>query len=109
MNIASVQDSSVQLGNLQTQGISLTQKRKADPAKIDATAKEFEAQFIAQMIGTMFATVEEDEMLGGGSAESTFKSFLTDEYGKIIAKSGGVGVADQVKREMLRMQEKGGK
>ena len=30
---------------------------------------------------------------------------MTEEYGKIIARSGGIGVADHVKREMLRMQE----
>lgn len=75
------------------------------PEKIDETAQEFEAQFISQMLSTMFSTIEEDKVTGGGTAEQTFRSFLTDEYGKIIARAGGIGVSDQVKREMLRMQE----
>jgi len=28
------------------------------------------------------------------------------EYGKTIAKHGGIGIADNVQREMLRLQEK---
>lgn len=81
--------------------------RRASPEKIDATAQEFEAQFISQMMGAMFSTVEENAVLGGGSAEETYRSFLNNEYGKIIARSGGIGVADHVKREMLKMQETG--
>jgi peptidoglycan hydrolase FlgJ len=34
-----------------------------------------------------------------------FRSFMLQEYGKVMAATGGVGVADMVKREMLRAQE----
>jgi hypothetical protein len=30
---------------------------------------------------------------------------MIDEYGKLISRSGGLGIADQVKREMLKIQE----
>jgi Rod binding domain-containing protein len=30
---------------------------------------------------------------------------LRDEYAKLVSRSGGVGVADAVLREMLKMQE----
>jgi Rod binding domain-containing protein len=33
-----------------------------------------------------------------------FKSFLTDAMAKQITKAGGIGVADAVSREMLKMQ-----
>ena len=82
-------------------------KRGPSDQEINETSVAFEAQFISQMLGSMNATVEEDSVMGGGDAEQTYKSFLNNEYGKIIAKSGGIGVSDQVKREMLRMQEAG--
>lgn len=77
----------------------------ASAQKIDAIAQDFEAQFLSQMLENMFSTVDTDTFLGGGEAEETYRSFLIDEYGKIMTRAGGIGVADYVKREMLRMQE----
>lgn len=76
-----------------------------DEAKIDEVSKEFEAQFISSMLENMFATVDTNPVLGGGEGEQMYKSLLVDEYGKLISRAGGVGVADHVKREMIRMQE----
>ena len=81
---------------------------KATPEQIDATAQDFEAQFISQMMENMFSTVDTDGALDGGESEKTYRSMMIDQYGKMIAKSGGIGVADQVKREMLKLQEVGG-
>lgn len=78
---------------------------KASPEKIDQVASEFEAQFISQMLGNMFSTVDTNGFLGGGEAEEFYRDMLVDEYGKIIARNGGIGVSDHVKREMLRLQE----
>lgn len=75
--------------------------------KVDEVAQEFEAQFISQMLGNMFSTVEPNSVFGGGQAEETYRSFLVDEYGKLIARAGGIGVADHIKRELLRLQEVG--
>jgi flagellar protein FlgJ len=33
---------------------------------------------------------------------------LNEEYAKVMAKAGGIGLADSVMREMLAMQEQGG-
>jgi peptidoglycan hydrolase FlgJ len=74
-------------------------------AKIDEVAKEFEAQFISQMLENMYSTMETNPLLGGGESEKIYQSMLVDEYGKLISRAGGVGVADHVKREMIRMQE----
>lgn len=79
--------------------------RGASESKMDQVAQEFEAQFISQMLESMFSGLETDGPLGGGQAEDTYRSMLLDEYGKLISRSGGIGVADHVKREMLRLQE----
>lgn len=78
---------------------------KLSAQKIDETANEFEAQFVSQMLSTMFSTVDPNEALGGSDAEEVYQSLLVNEYGKIIARTGGVGVADQVKRIMIGQQE----
>lgn len=90
--------------------LSSAQKAKAaakgaNPEKLNEVAQEFEAQFISQMLGTMFQGVETDGPLGGGEAENIYRSMLIDQYGKAMSRAGGIGVAEHVKREMLRMQE----
>ena len=71
-------------------------------AAAEKAAKDFEAVFINQMLSTMFGT---DGPLGGGPAEGMFRSMMIDQYSKTIAGQGGFGLADQVKREILRLQE----
>ena len=73
--------------------------------KIDKTAEDFESVFLSQMMSHMFEGIDADENFGGGHGEDMVKSLLTDEYGKLIARTGGIGIADYVKREMLTLQE----
>ena len=86
-------------------GMKLRGNAKVSPEKIDAVASEFEAQFVSQMLGTMFSTVDPHESLGGSDSEEVYNSMLVNEYGKILAKTGGIGIADQVKRAMISQQE----
>ncbi|MDP6174733.1 MAG: rod-binding protein [Rhodospirillales bacterium] len=74
-------------------------------AKARETAVEFEAFFLGQMMQPMFANISAEKPFGGGHAEKMWRSMMVDEYGKAMAKSGGIGIADQVQREILRMQE----
>jgi Rod binding domain-containing protein len=71
----------------------------------DAASKEFEAMFITQMLKPMFESLEANPVFGGGKGEEVFKGFLLEEYGKSLSKAGGIGLADNVKQEMIRMQE----
>lgn len=80
-------------------------KKPMSMEKIEATAKDFEAQFISQMLSSMFSTVETANSLGGSETEETYRSFMINEYGKTIARTGGIGIADNIKRSMLSMQE----
>jgi Rod binding domain-containing protein len=78
-------------------GTTAAQTRKA--------AEDFEAVFLAQMLQPMFETVEVDGLFGGGQAEETWRSLWVEETAKHIARGGGVGLADMVEKEMLKMQE----
>ena len=73
--------------------------------QIKAKAQEFEGVFVAQMLGQMFEGLSTDGPFGGGQGEQMFRSLMLDQYGKQIAKQGGIGVADSVTRELLKHQE----
>ncbi len=79
--------------------------KETDPAKAEAAAQDFEAFFLSKMMETMFEGISTDGMFGGGEAEKMYRSLLIDEYGKEMAKLGGVGVKEQVMRTILEMQE----
>ncbi len=72
-----------------------------DLAALKKTGQEFESMFLSQMMGHMFSGIKSNALFGGGQAEEMFRSLLTDEYGKSIAKAGGIGIADQVVRSVL--------
>jgi len=79
--------------------------RARDPGRLREAAEQFEAVFIAQMLAPMLEGLETDGIFGGGSGEQVYRSMLVEEYGKAIARSGGLGIADQVERELLKLQE----
>ncbi len=80
-------------------------RTSTDLAKVREKAQEFEALFLSQMLQPMFADIRAEEPFGGGPSEEIWRSMLVDEYGKGIARAGGIGIADRVMGEMLRAQE----
>jgi Rod binding domain-containing protein len=68
-------------------------------------AEEFEAVFLTNMLSQMFAGVPTDGPFGGGHAEQMYRSMLIEQYGSGIAASGGIGLADEIARELLSLQE----
>jgi|APTNR8051073442_1049403.scaffolds.fasta_scaffold05358_3 Rod binding domain-containing protein len=82
--------------------------READGAAIRRAAQEFESVFIGEMLKPMFENLETEEPFGGGHAEQVWRGLQVDEFGKAITRAGGIGLADQVAREMLALQESQG-
>lgn len=76
-----------------------------DEASMKAAAQDFEAFFITHAFSDMFAGLSSDPMFGGGEGEEIFKSFLLNEYGKTVAKAGGIGISDMVQKQLLLLQE----
>lgn len=69
------------------------------------TAQAFEASFLAQMMKPMFEGLSTDGPFGGGQGEEMWRSFMVEAMAKQTARAGGIGLADQVLSEMLKMQE----
>lgn len=74
--------------------------------QIEQAAQEFESVFLAEMLKPMFKDVNEpDPTFGGGHGEEVFNGILVQEYGKIMAENGGIGIADHVRAELIKIQE----
>ncbi len=102
-------DSTIQFATQQSNDASAVKKLNGLTAKhggdFDAAANEFEAMFITQMLKPLFESIEVNPMFGGGKGEEIFQGFLVEEYGKSLSQAGGIGLADHVKQELIRIQE----
>ena len=78
--------------------------RAQTPDQIRAAAEMFEAVFLAQMMEQMMGESTQSSF-GGGPGEAAFKGLLNEEYAKVMAQAGGIGLADNLAREMLALQE----
>jgi peptidoglycan hydrolase FlgJ len=67
-------------------------------------AQEFEGVFLAQVLRGLTQGLTGPGLLGNGE-DDPFAAMLQDEYGKLISRRGGIGVANAVLREMLKGQE----
>jgi peptidoglycan hydrolase FlgJ len=76
-----------------------------EQTELRRAAEEFESVFLAEMLAPMFDGIETDGLGGGGMGEQMFRPMLVERYAEAISRAGGVGIADSVVREMMRMQE----
>lgn len=68
-------------------------------------AEDFEAVFLAQFIETMYQGLSTDGPFGGGKGEEMFRSMMLEKQAQGMARSGGIGLADAVYAEIIRLQE----
>lgn len=78
----------------------------AQVEKIRQAAQDFEAMAIGQLIKPMFDTLDQSHgLFGGGSGEQAWRPMWISALAKDMAKSGGIGLAQPIMQQMLRMQE----
>ena len=75
--------------------------------KARAAAQDFEGVFIQTMVEQMFSGIQGEGPMGAGEAGSAWRGMLIQQYATNISKAGGIGIADNVYREILSLQEKG--
>src|SRR5215207_7369191 len=76
------------------------------PTRRKKTAQEFETMFLEQTLERVFASSGTEGPLGdNGTGGAVYRSMLVKEYAGGIAKAGGVGIASQIYRELLKLQE----
>lgn len=79
--------------------------KSASVNELREVAQDFEAVFLAQVLANINRGFGSDSLLGGDGDQTVFRDMFNEEMAKLISRSGGVGVADAVLKEMLKLQE----
>lgn len=75
------------------------------PQEAERVAKQFEGMFLSQLMSAMWQGVDMSKgMFGGGVGEKAYSGLLHEEYAKVFAQTGGIGLADRLKSEILALQ-----
>ena len=99
MQIKGIQESALPVTDSKAQG---ARREATGSAAAKKVAQEFESMFVAMMLKSMRETVGKDDLTGGGRGEETFRSLLDQEYATAAVRSGGIGLAKSIERELLR-------
>ncbi|MBP0447472.1 rod-binding protein [Roseomonas sp. SSH11] len=62
---------------------------------------------LGALLQPMFAAIPNDGAFSGGSAEAQWRPMLVEQYGRAMARAGGVGISQAVLAEMQRLQAQG--
>lgn len=73
--------------------------------QIDKVAQDFESMFIGQMMEPMFGESTGEDAFGDSETKDIYRGLMMDEYGKQVSRAGGIGIADYVRQELLKLQE----
>ena len=68
-------------------------------------AMELEGVFLNTLVSEMFKGLKTDSMFGGGHAEETWRGMQAEQFAGALAETGGIGLADQLMGDLLRLQE----
>jgi Rod binding domain-containing protein len=89
----------------QTQATTTRTHASGVTARVRAQAEDFESVFLSTMFQSMFTGIEGDGPMGSTTGVAPWRSFITQEYAKSFTQKGGIGLTDQVYRELLARQE----
>ena len=74
--------------------------------KIQRAAQDFETMALNQLLTPIFETVDGSKgPFGGGPGEAAWKPMMVSEMAKAMSQQGGLGLAQPIMQQMLRMQE----
>lgn len=75
------------------------------PDDARAKAEELEGVFLNILVSQMFSGLKTDGNFGGGFGEETWRSMQSEQFANMMAKTGGIGLADQIVADILTIQE----
>jgi len=77
-----------------------------DKDKLRTVCQDFESVFLNMMLQSMRNTVPKSEFLGQDKGREMFEGLLDQELTKDMAKTGGVGLADMLFKQLTINQNK---
>ena len=83
---------------------ALTKVSPQAQAKAKASAQDFEAVFLNSMFSQMTSGIKGEGPFGDTTGTGVWRSMLTEEYSKNFAKTGGIGISNEVYRTLILQQ-----
>lgn len=83
------------------------QAKNKKSEKIQKACQDFESLFIHYMMKEMRQTVPQDQLFGGGQAESLYTNMLDAEVAKKISSQRGVGLAPMLYDQLISLSKNG--
>lgn len=81
------------------------QEQKRYEKKVREACQGFETMFLSMMYRQMRATVPDNTLFGNSNSQKIWQSMLDDSMMEQVSKSGGVGLADMIYKQLtLRKQ-----
>lgn len=74
--------------------------KQKDKERLKESCQQLESVFINQIMQAMRATIPKSNLLGNDFSEGVFKSMLDEEYSKSISKTGTLGLADILYKQL---------
>ncbi len=69
-------------------------------------AEELEGIFLNTLVKEMFSSLgNEDDGMGGGFAQETWRGMQAEQMANSIARAGGIGLADSILPDLIAAQE----
>jgi len=72
--------------------------------KLKSESQNFEAVFLNTMFSQMTAGLKGEGPYGDTEGTGVWRSMLTDQYSRVFAQSGGIGIGDEVYRSLIIQQ-----
>jgi Rod binding domain-containing protein len=72
----------------------------AEGKRLRQVAQDFEAIILSQMLASMRAAAGKGVL--GGKGQQLYQQMMDDELGRVLARSGGLGLADVLMRDLVR-------
>ncbi|POR05640.1 hypothetical protein AU468_00235 [Alkalispirochaeta sphaeroplastigenens] len=92
---------SANLAQLQLQNLRYNLPEGSEADQLRQVAQDFEALFMKKMLDSMRATLNpENRLVDTGMAGEFYEDMLYDEYAQVMAKTGGIGLADMIVKQV---------
>ncbi|PKR90170.1 hypothetical protein CXZ10_01915 [Pleomorphomonas diazotrophica] len=80
--------------------------RNAVARKAHEVAADFESIYVADAFKAMFKDVSVDPLTGtSNTSNETWRDMLLDQYAMDFVKKGGIGIADGIAAQLIKIQE----
>ena len=74
--------------------------------KAEAVAKDFESVYVSDAFKAMVKDVSVDPLTGtSNTSNEPWRDMLIDQYAKDFVKKGGIGIADGIAAQLIKIQE----